>query len=176
MVRAGTGVPSAVPAGPGGAGPAAAGGVAGAALLSAMLAGLGGCAPAAAGAQPAPAPPQGARPAPTAVVGQPPDGGRDPFVRPRTPTATGPVEARPAAAAGLVVDEAVLRGVVVTRGGRLAVLEGPGARTWIVRRGDRVHDGSVQEITADAVLFLRDAADLAERVVRKRLRDTEGGR
>ena len=175
MAGAGTGVPSAAPAGPGGGAPAAAEGVAGAALLSAMLAGLGVGAPAAAGAVP-PAPPQGARPAPEAVVGQPPDGGRDPFVRPRTPTAPGPIETRPAAAAGLVVDEAVLRGVVLTRGGRLAVLEGSGARTWIVRRGDRVHDGSVREITADAVLFLRDAADPAERVVRKRLGDTEGGR
>ena len=144
-----------------------------------MLAVPAGAVPAAAGAQPPPAPPRGARPAPEAVAGQRPDGGRDPFVRPTAPDSSRPVEARPAGAAGLTVDEAVLRGVVATRGGRLAMLEGPDARTWVVRRGDRLHDGAVRDIGADAVVFLRDAADaapLAERVVRRRLRDAEGGR
>ncbi len=150
----------------------------GTALLSAMVAGLGGGA-AAAGAGPSPAPPGGARPVPAVLVGQPPDGGRDPFVRRSVPDSPGPAEVRPAGVSGLAVDEAVLRGVVAIRGGRLAVLEGPDARTWVVRRWDRLYDGAVQDITADAVLLLRDAASsvpFAERLVRKRLRGTEGGR
>ena len=176
---AGTAAPS-VPAGlDGGAvGAAGAGVFAGIVALSALLAGLGGAVPAAA-VQAPPVPPSGARAAPEAVVGQRPDGGRDPFVRPAVPDSPAPVETRPAGAAGLAVDEAVLRGVVVTRGGRLAMLEGADARTWVVRRRDRLHDGAVHEITEDAVLFLRDAAGpvpFAERVVRKRLRDTESGR
>ena len=178
---AGAAAPSAVSAGAGGAAvPFATSRLAaGAAVLSAMLAGLGGTAPSAAGPQPPPAVPGRARPAPEAVGDQRPNGGRDPFVRPTAPEAPGPVGARPSGVAGLAVDEAVVRGVVVTRAGRLAMLEGPGARTWVVRRGDRLHDGAVHDISADAVVFLRDAADavpFAERVVRLRLRDTEGGR
>lgn len=159
-----------------------AGVVAGAALLSAMLAAPG-AVPAAVGEPPPPAAPlegrPGARPTPQAVVGQPADGGRDPFVRPAAPESPAPVEGRPPGLAGLDLDEAVLRGVVASRGGRLAVIEGPDARTWVVRRGGRLYDGAVREIAADAVVFLRDAADsvpFAERVVRKRLHGTESGR
>ncbi len=145
------------------------------ALLSALLAGLGGGAPAA-GAQPSPAPPRDAGRAPEAPVGRGADGGRDPFVRSVVRDSPGPVEVRPAGVAGLAVDQAVLRGVVTTREGRLAVLEGPDAKSYVVRRSDRLYDVTVLEITADAVRFLRNEADPAERVVRKRLRDTESGR
>ena len=59
------------------------------------------------------------------------------------------------------------------------MLDGPDARAWVARPGDRLYDGRVQDITADGVVLLRDAAGsapLAERVVRLGLRETEGAR
>ncbi len=120
-----------------------------------------------------------ARQAAQAATGEGAGGGRDPFERPLAPVSRSPVEVRAAGLSGLSVDEVVLRGVVAIRGRRLAVLEGPDARAHVVRPGDRLHDGRVQEITPDGVLFRRDAADsvpTAERVVRMGLRDSEGAR
>ena len=103
--------------------------------------------------------------------------GRDPFARPAASASRPPVEVRPSGLSDLAVDEVVLRGVVTTRDGRLGVLEGPDGRAWVARPGERLRDGAVQEIAADEVRFLRDAADpAAERVVGKRLRDGEGAR
>ena len=113
------------------------------------------------------------------AMGQETDGGRDPFVRPTASGSRRPVEVRPSGLSGLAVDEAILRGVVTSRDGRLAVLEGPDGRAWVARPGERLHDGTVQGITADEVLFLRDAADSIpspERMVGKRVRDGESGR
>lgn len=149
------------------------------AVPSALLAGLIGAALAAAGEQPPPGPAREPLPLPGIAVGRERDGGRDPFVRPAAPDAPGPAATRPAGRADLAVGEAVLRGVVATRGGRLAVLEAPDARTYVVRRGDRLYDGTVHEITADAVAFRLDAAGSgrsAERTVRRRLRDTGSAR
>ena len=117
--------------------------------------------------------------APEAATGGVAVGGRDPFARPPAPDPRRPVEVRPSGLSGLAVDEAVLRGVVSSREGRLAVLEGPDARAYVVRPGDRLHDGRVQEVTGDGVLLLRDAADsvpLADRVVGMWLHDTESAR
>ena len=117
---------------------------------------------------------------PETAIGYEPDGRRDPFVNPIGRDAGGQAGAeRPGGLSGLAVDEAVLRGVLATRKGRLAVLEAPDARTYVVRRADRLFDGTVQQITSDSVLFLRDAIDsapAAEPEVTKRLRDTESVR
>ena len=115
--------------------------------------------------------------APEIAMGDEADDVRDPFARPAASGSRRPVEVRPAGLSGVAVDEVVLRGVVTTRDGRLAVLEGPEGRAWVARPGERLRDGVVQEITADEVRFLRDAADpVAERVVGKRLRDEESAR
>ncbi len=115
--------------------------------------------------------------APENAMGEEADGGRDPFARPAASGSRRPVEVRPSGLSGVAVDEVVLRGVVTTPDGRLAVLEGPDGRAWVARRGERLHDGAVQGITADEVRFLRDAAEsVAARVVGKRLRDGESAR
>lgn len=113
------------------------------------------------------------------TTGEAGGGGRDPFARPTAPESPGPGEVRAPGLAGVAVDEAVLLGVVTSREGRLAVLGGPGGRAWVARPGERLRDGTVQGVTADAVEFLRDAAEsvpFADRRVRRRLRGTEGVR
>lgn len=116
---------------------------------------------------------QDVRPAREAAAGHEPDGRRDPFVSPVAPSAA-PREERPGGLSGLAVDEATLRGVVRNREGWVALVEASDGRTYAVRPGDRLYDGTVREITGDAVVFRRDAADpVGEREVRKRLRAGE---
>ena len=117
------------------------------------------------------------RRAPAAEAGRGPDNRRDPFAGPAAPRAGAATGERPGGLAGLAVDDAVLRGIVRTREDRVAFLEAPDGRTYAVRPTDRLYDGAVQEIAADTVIFLRDAAGSApgERV-RKRLRGAENAR
>ena len=109
------------------------------------------------------------------------EGRRDPFVSlffrgTDLPSA----RERPDGLAGLGVNEVALRGVVLSEGAYLAVLEAQDNRTYIVRSNDRLFDGSVHEITAEAIVFLQEVNDplslVAEREVRKGLRDAEEGR
>ena len=87
---------------------------------------------------------------------------------------------RPDGLVGLSVNEVALRGVVLSGGAYLAVLEAPDNKTYIVRADDRLFDGSVKEITADAIVFLEEVNDplslVSERELRKGLRDAEEGR
>ena len=148
-------------------------------VLSVVLTGLGMAATAVPGEAPSPLRAREAGQTPGNTTGEAGGGGRDPFARPSAPESPGPVEVRVPGLAGVALDEAVLLGVVASREGRLAVLEGPGGRAWAVRPGDRLRDGTVQAVTADAVVFVRDAADsvpFADRRVRRRLRDTGSGR
>jgi Tfp pilus assembly protein PilP len=81
---------------------------------------------------------------------------------------------------GLGINEVALRGVVLSGGAYLAVLEAPDNKSYIVRTSDRLFDGAVMEITADAIVFLQEVSDplslVTEREVRRALRDTEEGR
>ena len=54
---------------------------------------------------------------------------------------------------GLRTSEVELVGIVFTTDTRLAVLEAPGGRTYLARVDDRLADGTVREVTRDAVVF-----------------------
>lgn len=85
-----------------------------------------------------------------------PAGRRDPFAA--LPAGGGPrAAARPRGLAGVRIDELVLRGLVTAGRRRLAVLEAPAARTYLLQGTERLRDGVVQEVTRDAVVFLRAA-------------------
>ena len=109
------------------------------------------------------------------------EGRRDPFVsllaRGGDLPSTGE---RPDGLVGLSVNEVALRGVVVSGDAYLAVLAAPDDKTYVVRVEDRLFDGSVKEITADAIVFLQEVNDplslVSEREIRKGLRDAEEGR
>lgn len=130
-------------------------------------------------AQP-PAPPSEPAPeqAPAEIYAYDPAGRRDPFVSLFNRGAElRPLSERPQGLSGLSVNEVALRGIVASEGQYLAVLQAPDAKTYIVRVDDRLLDGSVRSITADAVVFLQDVNDplsvVKEREVRRNLRGPE---
>lgn len=148
-------------------------------------------APPATGAQPSPsdAPPATAAqpPAAEAPIEPPgftynPEGRRDPFVslvrRGATTTRTGvSAAARPGGLAGLETAEVNLRGTVRSREGFVAILQGADQKTYIVRAGDRLLDGTVRTISQNDMVILQQVNDPLslekQREVRKVLRQAE---
>ena len=106
------------------------------------------------------------------------DNRRDPFlslVNRGTDARTGaPRTARPDGIAGMMVDEVAVRGIVQSRGGWVAMIASPSGRTYTIRPGDRLMDGNVRSITAQAVVLMQEVNDPLslekQREVRKFLR------
>ena len=134
--------------------------------------------------QPPPPPPagNGTTPSPTELTpsNYSSEGRRDPFVRPqrRDAPASRVVErARPAGLAGLAVAEVTLRGTVRSREGFVAILQGADRKTYIVRAGDKLFDGTVWTISQDDMVIQRQGDSPLPpdepREVRKMLRQAE---
>jgi len=88
-----------------------------------------------------------------------PQGRRDPFrslVGPKIETRTGD---RPEGTAGFLIDEMDLQGVIRTRQGLVAMINGPDNSGYLLRVGDKVFDGEVIQITADSVIFRQEVND-----------------
>jgi len=135
-------------------------------------------------APPTPAPPTaGQAPAPLDPAGftYNPDGRRDPFVslvrRGTTTTRGGTGASRPAGLAGLETAEVTLRGTVRSREGFVAILQGADQKTYIVRAGDKLFDGTVRTISQNDMVILQQVNDPLslekQREVRKVLRQAE---
>jgi Tfp pilus assembly protein PilP len=138
------------------------------------------------GAQaPAPQPPPPPNPALESAPSPPPnfqyspEGRRDPFVSlinrgtsdaRTTRTATARADGLP----GIMVDEVVVRGIVQTRGGWVAMIGAPNGRTYTARPGDKLMDGHVQTISPQIVILMQAVNDPLslekQREVRKYLR------
>ena len=130
--------------------------------------------------QPAP----GAMAAPPALEAQgyayDPAGRRDPFVSllRRGGDAQKPVNAvRPSGLAGLETGEVTLKGTMLSPGGFVGMLQGSDGKTYIVRSGDRLMDGTVRSIAQDSLLITQRIDDPLsnekEREVRKVLRQIQ---
>jgi Tfp pilus assembly protein PilP len=110
-----------------------------------------------------------------------PEGRRDPFVslvRRGTATTRGAgTGARPAGLAGLETAEVTLRGTVRSREGFVAILQGADQKTYIVRAGDKLLDGTVRTISQNDMVILQQVNDPLslekQREVRKVLRQAE---
>lgn len=112
-------------------------------------------------------------------------GRRDPFMtlarRTQAITDAGP-GSRPAGAAGILVEELTVKGIVLSNGTYVAMVSGPaGARqTFSVRAGSRLYDGTVQSITPREIVILQQVSDplslQKQREVRKSLRTQEEGK
>lgn len=110
------------------------------------------------------------------------EGRRDPFVSllrrgsevAATPGVRGP------GLKGLGTGEVTLRGTVASQGGYVAILQGSDSKTYIVRPGEHLADGTIRSITSDALVILQEVNDPLslekQREVRKVLRQTEEGR
>jgi type IV pilus assembly protein PilO len=111
-----------------------------------------------------------------------PAGRRDPFVGSIEQDAVIPIartiqDSRPEGLRGLKVEEAVVKGIVRNREAWIALIGSPVGRTYSIRAGDRLLDGSVRAVTHGAVVFVQDAdvaaSRPAPREVRKPLRSEE---
>ena len=141
-------------------------------------------------AMPAPAPAPAAPPAgqtaeppaenPSAFTYNP-DGRRDPFLsllgRGSDPKSKG---TRPAGVPGLLINEVSVKGIVRNTSGFVALIQGPDNKTYVVKAGDRLMDGTVKSIVQDAVVFSQDVNDplslVKQKEIRKALRSVDGGR
>jgi Tfp pilus assembly protein PilP len=108
-----------------------------------------------------------------------PEGRRDPFVsllRRGAESAT--VSKRGSGLAALGTAEVSLRGTLRSQGDWVGILEGADSKTYIVRAGDKLSDGSIRSITADTMVILQQVNDplslQKEQEVRKLLRQEEG--
>jgi hypothetical protein len=131
-----------------------------------------------AGGAAAPQRPQGAEAPPAAGAGYSydPAGRRDPFVSLSSRgTELAVAGQRPAGVPGLLIGEVTVKGILKSpKGGFLALLQAPDGRTYTVKQGDKVFDGSVKALTPDAVVFSQDVSDplslVKQREVRKSIR------
>jgi Tfp pilus assembly protein PilP len=140
---------------------------------------------------PASAPAPAAAPAPASAATQlepqgynyDPQGRRDPFVSllrrgSDVPRASG--SNRPNGLAGLETSEVTLKGTIATQGTYVGILQGSDNKTYIVRAGDRLLDGTIRVINPDSMVIAQQVTDPLslekQREVRKVLRQTEEGK
>lgn len=145
--------------------------------------------PAAAPQAPAPAPagqapssqapaPQGGAPAESQGFTYNPEGRRDPFVSLlRRGGTLGPtIGARPPGLAGLGTAELTLKGTIQSQTGYVGILQGSDNKTYIVRPGDKLLDGTIRSITQNDLVIVQQVNDPLslekQREVRKVLRQT----
>ncbi len=109
-----------------------------------------------------------------------PEGRRDPFLNlfNRGTDARGqPNVKRAEGVAGMQTAELVVRGIIQSRGVWVAMVTGPDGKVYSVRAGDRLADGVVRTVTAQAVVILQEVNDPLslekQREVRKFLRGGE---
>ena len=80
----------------------------------------------------------------------------------------------------MLINEISLRGIMKERDGFVALVQGPDKKTYAIRSGQRLFDGSVKTITQDAVVFAQDVNDplslVNQKEVRKTLRSAEENR
>ena len=133
-------------------------------------------------AAPAPAPADNL-PSPPADFSYAIAGRRDPFTtltRGKGTVTDNVTGTRPPGAAGILVEELFVSGIVLSNGTYVAMVSGPTKQTYSVRAGARLLDGTVQSITPRAVVILQQVSDplslQKQREVRKLLRTQEEGK
>ena len=108
-----------------------------------------------------------------------PAGRRDPFVSllGRGQEAR-PTTVRPPGLSGLLIGEVTVKGVLRDRTGFIAMLQAPDNKTYTVRVGDKLLDGTVKSINQEKVIFSQDVNDplslVKQREVPKPVRQAEG--
>ncbi|MGZ4809790.1 MAG: pilus assembly protein PilP [Thermoanaerobaculia bacterium] len=88
-----------------------------------------------------------------------PQGRRDPFQSLVGPAPRIQPGQRPPGVPGFLIDEMKLQGVVRTRQGLVAMVNGPDNKGYLIRVGDKVLDGEVIRITPSSVVFREEVND-----------------
>jgi Tfp pilus assembly protein PilP len=109
-----------------------------------------------------------------------PQGKRDPFVsllrRGGDVRGSATVGARPAGLAGLETSEVTLKGTLASQGAYVGILQGSDQKTYIVKAGDKLLDGTIRTINPDSLVISQQVTDPLslekQREVRKVLRQT----
>jgi Tfp pilus assembly protein PilP len=106
-----------------------------------------------------------------------PAGRRDPFislVRRGNEGAKNETGTRPTGLGGIAVSELTLKGTMQAREGYVGLVQGPDLKTYIVKPGDKLFDGSIRSITNNAMVLMQEVNDPLsldkQREVRKVLR------
>jgi len=106
-----------------------------------------------------------------------PAGRRDPFVslvRRGSEAFSASATTKPTGIGGLSVDEITMRGVIKGHDGWKAMVRGADNRSYTLKAGDELYDGTVKAVTADAMVVLQNVNDplslAKKREVRKLLR------
>ena len=110
-----------------------------------------------------------------------PSGRRDPFISLVRRTAATPLgtsaKSRPTGVGGLTTDELVVRGLVGSSRGWIAQVKGIDNRSYDLKAGDELFDGTVKAVTADGLIVLQNVNDplstAKKREVKKLLRPTQ---
>jgi Tfp pilus assembly protein PilP len=109
-----------------------------------------------------------------------PAGRRDPFVsllRRGNDAGKPTLGARPAGLSGLETSEVTLKGTIASQVGFVGIVQGADQKTYIVKAGDRLLDGTIRTITQDSMVITQQVTDPLSlektREVRKVLRQTE---
>lgn len=106
--------------------------------------------------------------------------GRDPFVsllvtKKAAANAPKPVHPKPGLA-GVALADISVKGIMHNGAAIMAVLEGPGGKSFVARAADPLQDGAVKRVEPDAVVFTQRVVDAVgtphTREVRKPLRTT----
>jgi Tfp pilus assembly protein PilP len=130
--------------------------------------------PPAASAPPSPAPP-------TETYSYQSEGRRDPFLNLLGAVGDGRITSRKGEGpAGLTVAEISVRGVMESRGALIAMIQGPDNKTYVVRAGDRLLDGTIKSVTPEGLVIVQEVNDplslVKQREIRKLLRSLEDGK
>jgi len=126
-------------------------------------------------------PPAPAAPTPPANFAYGAEGRRDPFVAliGKTGQQRGvqKIDARAEGVPGIGTEELSVRGIIQSQGSWVAMISGPSGKVYTVRPGDRLADGTIRTITAEAVIIQQQVNDPLslekQREVRKFLRGGE---
>jgi type IV pilus assembly protein PilP len=88
-----------------------------------------------------------------------PQGRRDPFQSLIGPAPKLQEGQRPPGIPGFLIDEMKLQGVVKTKAGLVAMINGPDNKGYLIKVGDKVLDGEVIRITPSSVVFRQEVND-----------------
>ena len=109
-----------------------------------------------------------------------PQGRRDPFIsllRRGSDVQRSTLGIRPAGLAGLETSEVTLKGTLASQGTYVGIVQGSDNKTYIVKAGDKLLDGTIRTINPDSMVISQQVTDPLslekQREVRKVLRQTE---